>query len=179
MSEPAFVSPLLGDSAAVRVVQPVNRAILRCREADLDAASERLGLALPRSACRSSTGAGGNLVALWIGPDEWLILSARFEDGWGAAVAARLDGLLCSFVDVGHRQVALAVQGPRAEDILASGCPLDLSETGFPVGMCTRTMYAKAEVVLWRTEPAVFHVEIWRSFARYVEALLREAEDEG
>lgn len=176
MSEPAFVSPLRGESPAVRSVRAVNRAVLRCREEDVDSASERLGIALPRSACRSST--GGDLVALWTGPDEWLILGHGLEDDWSKRITARLEGVPCSVVDVSHRQVALSVQGPRAEDILASSCALDLSERAFPVGMCTRTMYAKAEVVLWRAGATVFHVEIWRSFARYVEALLREAEEE-
>ena len=41
--------------------------------------------------------------------------------------------------------------------------------------MCTRTMLAKAEVVLWRTEPQVFRVEVWRSFVAYVAQFLGEA----
>jgi sarcosine oxidase, subunit gamma len=44
--------------------------------------------------------------------------------------------------------------------------------------MCTRTMYDKAEIVLWRRAPDRFHLEVWRSFARYVEGLLRIAEAE-
>jgi sarcosine oxidase subunit gamma len=39
-------------------------------------------------------------------------------------------------------------------------------------------MFAKAEIVLWRTGKEVFHLEVWRSFAGYVRALLREAADE-
>jgi sarcosine oxidase subunit gamma len=41
--------------------------------------------------------------------------------------------------------------------------------------MCTRTVFAKAEVVLWRTGADAFHVEVWRSFAPYVLGLLEEA----
>jgi sarcosine oxidase subunit gamma len=79
---------------------------------------------------------------------------------------------------VSHRQVGLSVHGPLAEAILASGCALDLSIGAFPTGMCTRTIFAKAEVLLWRIGEEVFHLEVWRSFAGYVRALLREAVEE-
>ena len=66
--------------------------------------------------------------------------------------------------------------------VLAAGCPLDLDPEHFPVGMCTRTVLAKSEIVLWRRGPALFHIEVWRSFAVYVTAFLgqaaRDIEDE-
>src|SRR3546814_4337491 len=83
--------------------------------------------------------------------DEWLMMSTEPDDGWANGLSARLDGVPCSLVDVSHRQVGLSVHGPRVEDILATGCALDLSIAAFPIGMCTRTMFAKAAVVLWRT----------------------------
>jgi sarcosine oxidase subunit gamma len=43
----------------------------------------------------------------------------------------------------------------------------------FPIGMCTRTLFGKAEIVLWRTGEAQFHIEVWRSFAGYVWGGLR------
>jgi sarcosine oxidase subunit gamma len=41
--------------------------------------------------------------------------------------------------------------------------------------MCTRTVLAKAEIVLWRTEPNTFHLEVWRSFEAYVRQFLTAA----
>ena len=78
-------------------------------------------------------------------------------------------------MDVSHRQVALVVQGAAAATLLASGCPLNLEAAAFPVGMCTRTMLAKAEVVLWRRGACEFRIEVWRSFAPYVSQYLAEA----
>src|SRR3546814_4596004 len=95
-----------------------------------------------------------------------------FQPGNGISGCALVTGVQTCALPI------LSVHGPRVEDILATGCALDLSIAAFPIGMCTRTMFAKAEVVLWRTGIARFHIEIWRSFARYVEALLREAETE-
>jgi sarcosine oxidase subunit gamma len=41
--------------------------------------------------------------------------------------------------------------------------------------MCTRTVLAKAEIVLWRTRESLFHIEVWRSFAVYVASFVAEA----
>jgi sarcosine oxidase subunit gamma len=49
---------------------------------------------------------------------------------------------------------------------------LDLGLSAFPIGMCTRTLFGKAEIVLWRTGEAQFHIEVWRSFAGYVWGVL-------
>jgi sarcosine oxidase subunit gamma len=81
-----------------------------------------------------------------------------------------------SLVDVSQRQVALAVAEPGARDRLASGCPLDLDPEAFPVGMCTRTLFGKAEALLWRPSAEEYHLEVGRSFADYVRGCLREAQ---
>ncbi|WP_456769724.1 sarcosine oxidase subunit gamma [Bradyrhizobium sp. USDA 3650] len=77
-------------------------------------------------------------------------------------------------VDVSHRSEVFAISGPRAEYVLNHACPLDLSETAFPVGACTRTVLAKATILLSRTAPETFHLDIWRSFAPYAWQLLDE-----
>lgn len=176
MPDSPIAPPFGADSIAIAPIAPMSRAILRCREADMGRISKKLGIALPREACRSA--AGGATSALWLGPDEWLILHMDMQEDWVPGLAARLEGELCSLVDITHRQVALSIDGPRAQEILASGCALDLALATFPEGMCTRTMFTRAEVVLWRTQRSRFHLEVWRSFAHYVEALLREAESE-
>lgn len=176
MFEPGIASSLRGQTSAITPLGPFSRAIFRCPEADVERASERLGISLPRTACRSACVAA--LSALWLGPDEWLLLAPAAGGDWAAELSSRLEGILCSLVEVSDRQVALSIQGPTAERILASACALDLSLAAFPSGMCTRTTFAKAEIVLWRTGPTEFHIEVWRSFARYVESLLLEAESE-
>ena len=178
MSDLSPASPFAAGSASVRPLGYFGRAVLRCPAATLDLVAERLGIVLPREACRSAIEA--DVAALWLGPDEWLLLAADARDDWVATLQARLGDAVCSLVDVSHRQVALEIAGGRvmAETLLASGCALDLSLRAFPVGMCTRTMYDKAEIILWRRAPDRFHLETWRSFARYVEGLLHVAETE-
>src|SRR3546814_18401154 len=73
MFEPGIALPLRGESLAVTPLGPISRAVLRCREADIDPVSERLGIILPRAACRSAHDQA--LSELWLGPDDRLIMS--------------------------------------------------------------------------------------------------------
>lgn len=138
------------------------------------AAGRAFGVALPEDACRAN--AAGDRAALWLGPDEHLLLA---PDGEQAQIAAALAMALAdaphSLVDVSRRQVAITVAGPDARDVLASGCPLDLHPEAFPVGMCTRTLFGKVEVLLWRRGTHEYELEVGRSFVDYVHALLQEA----
>lgn len=134
--------------------------------------SAALGLTLPVQACRSAQ--SDMAAALWLGPGEWLLLVTVERNAWlEAALRAELAGRVYSLVDISHRQTGIIVSGPRAAERLNGGCPLDLDLAGFPVGMCTRTVFAKSEIVLWRTRPEEFHLEVWRSFTPYVWELLK------
>ena len=148
------------------------RHVLRGRAGIHAPAAEVLGFALPAEACRAA-GAGGRH-ALWLGPDEWLLLTPS-GDRLDKALAFAAGDAAYSLVEVTHRQVGLILDRPDAAAVLAVGCALDLDIAAFPVGMCTRTLFAKADVVLWRTGENVFHIEVWRSFADYLCRYLAQA----
>jgi sarcosine oxidase subunit gamma len=170
-------APLLTLSSAVRLLPPATRFTLRGTAPVMAAAGAALGLQISGVACRSAS--NSQYTALWLGPDEQLVL-APVADGEAIAGQLRdaLSALPHSLVDMSHRQVALEVSGPTAQTLLSAGCPLDLHSTAFPVGMCTRTLLGKADIVLWRTGADSFHVEVWRSFADYVARFLTEASRE-
>lgn len=172
---PAWRSPLDGlqpiavpGRLAVTPAADLARLTLRGDAAALGAAYD---IALPAEPCRAAS--AGDRTALWLGPDEWLLL----------APPGTLDPVIpvlgAAVVDVGHRQVGLVLDGLGAADVLAAGCPLDLHASAFPPGMCTRTVFGKAEIVLWRQDEARFHLEVWRSFAGYVHGLLAAASRAG
>jgi len=122
------------------------------------------GVGFSETACRALRSA--ERATLWLGPDEYLLLEFAAPGENTLATAAA--------IEVSHRQFALEVSGPHAEVILRGACPLDLHISQFPVGMCTRTLLAKADITLWRTREDAFHLEVWRSFAGYVGGLLTE-----
>ncbi len=175
MAEHAAVrrTPEIPVTPGLRLLPPAARCILRAQPRAIRGAGAALGLDVAEQALRASQ--AGTRAALWLGPDEYLIIAPEAE----APVLARTleDALRAephSLVDVSHRQTALEIRGPRVEDILNSACPLDLDDRAFAVGMCTRTVFAKAEIVLWRTAADVFRLEVWRSFTDYVASFLDE-----
>ncbi|QND48279.1 sarcosine oxidase subunit gamma family protein [Rhizobium lusitanum] len=166
-----------GGSGTVRLTPAAaaSRIALRAPDDSIAGLSKALGVKLPRKPKTSAHGHGR--YALWLGPDEWLVI----DDGGTELVAlAASAGVLHSATDVSHRNTAIIVSGPGAQATLAGGCSQDLSLVAFPVGACSRTLFGKVEIVLLRLDEETFRVEVWRSFSDYAFGLLAEAaEDAG
>ncbi|TGQ33880.1 MULTISPECIES: sarcosine oxidase subunit gamma [unclassified Mesorhizobium] len=152
------------------VLPPAERISLRAPEASVAALSKALGVTLPRKPKTSVAKAGRT--ALWLGPDEWLVLDQAAKDP--LADCAKVTALH-SAVGISNRNVAIAVTGPAAAATINAGCPQDLSLDAFPVGAASRTILGKVEIVLLRTAADAFRVECWRSFSDYVFTFLSEA----
>ena len=172
--------PLEGRTAGSPLVRiepagPASRLVLRARAEAVADLSKALGVKLPqkpKGSAQSKTARSKGRRALWIGPDEWLVI-----DEGSADLAAACDGVkgLFSAVDVSQRNTAIMVSGTAAEATLNAGCPQDLSLAAFPVGACSRTLLGKAEIVLLRESEESFRVECWRSFSAYVFDFLADA----
>ncbi|MDX2850425.1 sarcosine oxidase subunit gamma [Actinacidiphila glaucinigra] len=144
-----------------------------------EAAGLALGAPLPLEPCTSVR--TGDLAVLWLGPDQWLVvgppgaqedLEARLRKAAGEAHV--------SVTDVSAQRTTLLVSGPRARDLLAHGCSLDLHPEVFGPGACARTALARAQVVLVAREEtrAGFWVLVHSSFAGYLTDWLLDAATE-
>lgn len=161
-----------GPNVTVTPAPPAARLSLRAPEDSVNSLSRALGVTLPRTPKTTATAKSGGRAALWLGPDEWLVIDEAGANLAGDAARAKS---LHSAVDVSHRNVAIMVKGPGAEACVAAGCPQDLSLFAFPVGACSRTVLGKVEIVLWRIADESFRVEVWRSFSEYAFGFLAEA----
>lgn len=112
----------------------------------------------------------GDNFLLWLGPDEFLLVAPN-DTVTTLHIAS-------ATIDVSHRDAALSVSGPRASWVINAFCALDLHPSAFPIGMCTRTVFGKAEILLWRTAAEEFRIDVARSFAPYVWACIEEARRE-
>ncbi|WP_417682101.1 sarcosine oxidase subunit gamma [Roseibium sp.] len=171
----AAEEPVLGlGSVSILRAAPLGRLSFRGRTAAQEVAGKALGFDLPKQPLTAAT--GPDRAALWLGPDEWLLLSS--EDGFDAlhtVLTEKIGDEAHALVDISHRQDAVIVTGEKAEWLLNSGIPIDLATGAFPVGMVTRTLFHKAPVMLWRIGLDSFIVEAWGSFMDYVSGLLKEA----
>ena len=132
------------------------------RELALDSQVSVRGEPRPDFPVEPNTSAGR---AMWLGPDEWLVIDAREEDFPDAAAV----------IDVSGNRVCLELVGDDAEDVLAQGCSLDLHPSVFAPGRCAQTLLAKAQVILHRREAETFRILVRPSYAPYLRAWLEDA----
>lgn len=149
---------------------PCRRYVLRAEPAQLANVAAAYGWPAPGKMLRARV--AGSRASLWLGPDEWLLLDVASASGEAAALPLTVPH---SWVEVSDRQVALELTGPKAVELLASACPLDLAPEIFAVNHCTRTVFGRAEITLWWVEAERYRLECWRSFLPYVQSLLRAA----
>lgn len=155
----------------LRPLAPASRLALRGGPQVLAAAADALELPRNESPCRAVR--NRDRAALWLGPDERLLLGpADGAQEMQGLLQRALAGMPHSLVEISHAQIAFELSGAHAAVALNIGCPLDLDPAAFPLDMCTRTVFAKAQIVLWRTGPETFRVETARSFAPYVTKII-------
>jgi len=140
----------------------------------LEAVAGVLGQPLPVAA---NTLTEGEHRALWLGPDEWLIVTsaagtAQLLDTLGELLA----GQHAAVNDICGGTVTLRIAGERVRDVLAKGCTLDLHPAEFKVGECAQSGLAKANILLAYVEaPATFDITVRRSFSDYLCRWLQHA----
>lgn len=120
--------------------------------------------------------AGNNVRALWLGPDEWLLIT---EPGGQAALEAAINGqlgdLFAGVTDVSSHYTTIEVAGRDAAELLARGTPLDLHPREFAAGQCAQTLVAKTAATIVKCEETpVFEVIVRVSFADYLWRWLRD-----
>jgi sarcosine oxidase subunit gamma len=135
-----------------------------------------LGMALPLVANTASGDSDGRH-ALWLGPDEWLVLGpAGDAPAIEAAVRDAAGDAFVVAVDVSANRVAFEIGGPAARELLESGCPIDLHPRAFRAGSCAQTLLARANVLLHQvSDDPRYRIWVRPSFTRYLAAWLDDA----
>jgi sarcosine oxidase subunit gamma len=154
-------------------VEPGSAAWMRlggCVGADLPKTCGRVTSAGPRS-------------ALWLGPDEWLVVADDRDEGLaGAGLAAELHDALAgdpgSVVDVSANRTTLELSGPAARATLEKGCPVDLHPRSFGPGTAVSSTLGPVPVVLWQTGTTTYRLLPRSSFADYLTRWLLDATSE-
>lgn len=161
--------------AELRTAPRAARLILRCAREQATANPSGASFGLPFGIGETTSGTDFSVVCL--GPDEWLLtMPAAKADSVRQAVMDALSSQSHALVDISDRDIGLLLAGEGVEEVLASGCPLDLAT--FPVGRAVRTVFGKARILLWRTDPSTFRLEVERSYEAYMRDLLCIAIDE-
>jgi len=156
---------------------------LRADHADTDTLSlveEMFGLSLPLEPNKMIRSGAG--IAIWLGPDEWLLIH-QDESGRDTVEPLRklFDTRHAAVTDISSAQTLVYLYGSHSREVLARGCPLDLHPRSFKRGDCAQTHFEHIPVTLWldtsTPDPELkpwINVVVRRSFADY---LWRRLED--
>jgi sarcosine oxidase, subunit gamma len=144
--------------------------------------AEYLGVGLPLQA--STYVEGETATVVWLGPDEWLVLSPfrtpeELETGLRGAVSGSPE-LHGAVVDVSAQRTTLRLRGEHVRDLLAGGCSVDLHPRTFGRGAAAQTLLGQAGVVLMALDDTGTHYQIVTrsSFAGYLTSWLLDAATE-
>lgn len=111
------------------------------------AVGRALDLVLPAEPNRVQ--ARGDVDAIWLGPDEWLIVAAPGrERDLETLLREAVAGLAASVVDVTENTTVIRAAGPALRAVLAKGCPLDVHPRVFGAGQCAQTLFAQVDLLI-------------------------------
>src|SRR4030095_16896410 len=150
------------------------------RASFVDAVPRLFGVALPLAPNTIAT--SDALTAIWLGPSSWLLLAGG--DSPLVEYAAKRDAVNevgGALFDVSASRLAWRLSGPRAINVLASGCPLDFHPSAFATGSCAQSLLGRVGALFVKHDDApTFTVLVARSFARDAwQALLMSAARHG
>ncbi len=132
----------------------------------MSAAKKVLGLDLPK-APRTSV-SWGDVKALWLSIDQWLILCSRAKAvELTAALKSELGSTHSLIVDVSDMRAVLRLEGEGVREVLLKGSSLDLLDENYAAGTVRRMRYAEIAALLHVVEDDVFDVYVFRSYADY------------
>jgi sarcosine oxidase subunit gamma len=141
----------------------------------LAGARRALGFDLPVAA--NTTAQGGDHVAYWLGPDEWLVATRAAGAVLATALREALGAVHAAVTEVGGGNVVFVLEPAHARERLAQECPLDLHPSAFGPGRCAQTRFAKAAILLRPLEGGAMEVIARSSFAEYLRHWLEPAGD--
>lgn len=131
-----------------------------------------LPFAVPREAGTVATDVHHEV--LWLGPDEWLVVTPRDAADVMSTIDASLGTDPHAAVDMSANRAIVELSGVGRHQLLESRCPLDLHPRSWRAEMCAQTLLGRAQVVLQHRGDAT-RVFVRPSFGAYVVDVLVDA----
>ncbi len=149
------------------------RPLVRLRVAMADADRAGNSMQLPSQPMHW---AGVDPAALWISPDQWLLVGeSGSADDLVARCATELAGILHNATDSSDALTCISIGGAGARELLAMLSGIDFDASRFSAGQCVRTRMAKVAVLVRALTGDRFELFIDRSVGTYLEQWLRHA----
>ena len=165
-----------GGAAGISIAKVAGRTLINLRcEDNIKAKLEALfGTPLPTEP--NKVASMGTRRAIWLGPDETLLM---IEEEQEAEFMLNLKALLgtahYAATPVSDAIKIFRLGGTRRLDVLAKGCALDLHPASFKQGDCAQSMLAHAAITLAADTPDSLLLFCRTSYSDYVTSWLKDA----
>jgi sarcosine oxidase, subunit gamma len=144
----------------------------------MSAVKSVLGFDLPK--VHRTSASWGDMKALWLSIDQWLLLCpAEKTSSLHAQLAEALKDVHALAVDVSHMRSIIRVEGEHARTTVMKGTSIDLTHGDYPAGTVRRMKFAEIAALLHIVEPDVIDVYVFRSYAEYAWSFLVKAARRG
>ena len=175
-AESALQGRLQTEGLSVSLSEIAGRGMIDLRGLATDrkfmaAAKKAMGLDLPKVPRTSAS--WGDVKALWLAPDQWLVLTTQANTpALLAALRTALGKIHSLAVDVSDMRAVIRIKGAEARNVLLKGSSLDLLSETYGPGTVRRFRFAEIAALLDVVEEDVFDIYVFRSYAEYTWAWL-------
>ena len=165
----------------MKEIKPIMKLIIRGKTKEfITAIGKNLNMLLPTEPNTSTS--GENLTALWLSPDEWMLVSNKnvsedtntyeIEDSLIESIS-KLN--LGAVTDVSDQFVMINIKGSKVFDLFATGSPFNFNEFKNKKGSVVQTILSHIDVVIHLTEINNVNLFVRRSFSEHLHSWLNDS----
>ena len=165
----------------MKEIKPIMKLIIRGKTKDfITAIGKNLNMILPTEANTSTS--GETLTALWLSPDEWMLVSNEAMSEDTNTYKAEDDLIkniskinLGAVTDVSDQFVMINIKGSKVFDLLATGSPFNFNEFKNKKGSVVQTILSHIDVIIHLTEINDVNLLVRRSFSEHLFSWLKDS----
>ena len=165
----------------IREIKPIMKLIIRGKTKDfITAIGKNLNMILPVEANTST--AGEALTALWLSPDEWMLISnnnVSKDTNTYEVEDSLINNIskinLGAVTDVSDQFVIINIKGSKVFDLLATGSPFNFNEFKNKKGSVVQTILSHIDVIIYLTEINEVNLLVRRSFSQHLYSWLTDS----
>jgi len=165
----------------IKEIKPIMKLIIRGKTKDfITAIGKNLNMLLPIEANTSTS--GESLTALWLSPDEWLLVSNEIvsEDSNNYEVEDNLINNISkvnlgAVTDVSDQFVMINIKGSKVFDLFATGSPFNFNVFKNKKGSVVQTILSHIDVIIHLTEINNVNLLVRRSFSEHLHSWLNDS----
>jgi len=165
----------------MKEIKPVMKLILRGKTKNfITAIGKNLNMILPTEANTSTSGEA--LTALWLSPDEWMLLSNKVVSDSTNTYEVEDDLInniskvnLGAVTDVSDQFVMINIKGNKVFDLFATGSPFNFNEFKDKKGSVVQTILSHIDVIIHLTEINEVNLLVRRSFSEHLYSWINDS----